>query len=104
MISSYVPPKPPLPCSLRASLSIIKRLELDTHLFTEQLTDFKQQIEAVLIDTNYDGKVFTICHSDIPENKKDLVRGTYEFEIPTKSNTVAVKIIDLLGEESMVLG
>ncbi len=86
------------------SPSIIKRLELDTHLFTEQLADFKQQIEAVLIDTNYDGKVFTICHSDIPENKKDLVRGTYEFEIPTKSNTVAVKIIDLLGEESMVLG
>ncbi len=86
------------------SPSIIKRLELDTHLFTEQLTDFKQQIEAVLIDTNYDGKVFTICHSDIPENKKDLVRGTYEFEILTKSNTVAVKIIDLLGEESMVLG
>lgn len=86
------------------SPTIIERLELNAHLFTEQIADFRQQIDAVLIDSDYDGTVFTIRHSDIPEKKKDLVRGTYECEIRSESNTVAVKIIDVLGEESIVRG
>ncbi len=86
------------------SPTIMKRLALDTSLFAEQVTDFKSQIEVVLIDTNYDGNIFTICHSDIPEKKKDLIKGHYELDISNKENTVAVKIIDVMGEETIITG
>ena len=37
-----------------------------------------------------------------PEKKADLVKGTYELPAPKGKTTVAVKIIDMLGEEVLV--
>lgn len=56
-------------------------------------------IDTVLIDANYDGKTFHIVYSDVPERKDDLIKGGYEIEIPDEKAKVAVKIIDMLGEE-----
>jgi hypothetical protein len=58
-------------------------------------------IDTVLIDNNYDGNTFHIVYSDVPEKKNDLVAGKYEIEIPKrkKKAKVAIKIIDMLGEE-----
>jgi len=56
-------------------------------------------IDAVLIDTNYDSKTFHIVYSDVPEKKNDLVKGKYEIEIPESKAKIAVKIIDMFGEE-----
>lgn len=58
-------------------------------------------IDVVLIDTEYNGKAFNIKYSDVPEKKKDFVLGKYELDIPKKTN-VAVKIIDMLGEELII--
>ena len=52
-----------------------------------------------MIDTAYDGEIFNVTLSDIPEKKTDLVNGVYTLPAPAGAITVAVKIIDMLGEE-----
>ena len=37
--------------------------------------------------------------SDVPEKKDDLVSGKYELPAPKGKTKVAVKIIEMLGEE-----
>lgn len=85
------------------SPTILKRLDLDRSIFGEKITDFRSQIDVVVIDTNYDGKTFNIVYSDVPEKKSDFVIGEYELELPKFSKKVAVKIIDMLGEETLVV-
>jgi len=84
------------------SPTILERLNSEEQLFKVKIPDFKCMIDVVLIDTNYDGKVFNIVHSDVPEKKQDLIKGIYELPVPESKTTVAVKIIDMLGEEVIV--
>ena len=56
-------------------------------------------VDCVMIDPAHDGKVFQIALTDLPEKKTDLVNGTYTLPAPEGKTTVAVKIIDMLGEE-----
>jgi len=81
------------------SPTIIERLNIDNKLFKVKIPDFRSMIDCVLIDDNYDGKTFHIVYSDVPEKKNDLVAGKYEIEIPKKKTRIAVKIVDMLGEE-----
>jgi hypothetical protein len=83
------------------SPSIIERLNDREKLIKVKIPDFRSMIDVVLIDTEYNGKVFNIKHSDVPEKKKDFVLGKYELEVPKKT-TIAVKIIDMLGEEVLI--
>ncbi len=85
------------------SPTIIKRLEIDRSIFGEKIEDFRSQIDVVVIDTDYDGKTFNIVYSDVPEKKSDFVLGEYELELPKNSARVAVKIIDMLGEETLIV-
>lgn len=84
------------------SPTIAKRLDMDMKLFKAKITDFRCMIDYVLIDPDYDGKVFKTIYSDIPAKKDDLITGQYEITIPKPDSKVAVKIVDMLGEE--VLG
>lgn len=52
-----------------------------------------------MIDPAYDGQVFNIALSDVPEKKNDLVAGVYGIPAPNGNTSVAVKIVDMLGEE-----
>jgi DNA modification methylase len=81
------------------SPTIIERLNIDNKLFKIKIPDFRSMIDCVLIDNNYDGKVFHIVYSDVPENKSDLIRGKYYIDVPEGKVKVGVKIIDMLGEE-----
>jgi len=81
------------------SPTIIERLNIDYALFKVKIPDFRSMIDYVLIDTNYDGKTFHIVYSDVPEKKDDLIKGKYELEIPKNKTKIAVKIVDMLGEE-----
>ncbi len=85
------------------SPTIIQRLNIDSKLFQAQIKDFRSQVDVVLIDTNYNGEVFNICISDVPEKKKDFIKGEYEFAIKNKDSKIAVKIIDMLGEEVLII-
>jgi len=84
------------------SPTIVKRLELEPGLLQNKIPDFRSMIDVVLVDTDYDGEVFKIGFSDVPEKQNDLVKGEYELEISEKPTKVAVKVIDMLGEEVLV--
>ena len=81
------------------SPAILARLENDRTFFNEQLDDFRAQIDCVLVDTDYNGRYFAIAESDIPKKKTDLIKGEYALTLPRVGAKVAVKIVDMLGEE-----
>ena len=61
----------------------------------EKVKDWREMVESVMIDFNYDGSVFTPTVTDIPE-KDEFVKG--EYDIPEDAGTIRVKITDLLSE------
>ena len=84
------------------SPTILARMDIDRTIFDEQIDDFRAQIDCVLIDTDYAGDHFNIVESDVPEKKTDFVEGEYTVTLPRPDARVAVKIIDMLGEETVV--
>lgn len=85
------------------SPSIIARLDLQEGIFRAQIPDWRAVVDCVLIDANYDGHIFNVTLSDVPARKQDLVIGRYELPMPQDGAVVAVKVIDMLGEESISL-
>lgn len=81
------------------SPTILTRMDIDRTIFDERIDDFRAQIDCVLIDTDYNGKYFRIVESDRPEKKEDLINAKYELALPRVGAKVAVKIVDVLGEE-----
>ena len=61
----------------------------------ESVEDWRQLVESIYIDWNYDGQTMrpTIC--DIP-TKDELVSGIYK--IPDSAGKIKIKITDLLSE------
>ncbi len=84
------------------SPTIIERLQQQAGIVRPTIDDGRAMVDCVMIDPAYDGEVFNIGLSDVPEKKSDLVAGTYELPAPKSKTTVAVKIIDMLGEEVLV--
>lgn len=83
------------------SPTILARMDVDRTLFNERMEDYRAQIDYVLIDTDYDEKIFRIVKIDRPEKRKDFVSARYELALPHASARVAVKVVDMLGEEVM---
>lgn len=81
------------------SPTIIQRLNLEEGVFRAQITDWRWVVDCILIDADYDGDLFKIQLSDIPPRKTDLVDGVYRLPAPAGPTIIAVKIIDMLGEE-----
>lgn len=84
------------------SSTIIARLNKESGVVRPQIDDWRAMVDCVLIDTAFDGEVFNIVLSDVPETKEGLVQGTYVLPAPEGPTVVAVKIIDMLGEEVLV--
>jgi nucleoside-triphosphatase THEP1 len=64
-----------------------------------RVEDFKQIIDSVAVDVDYNGKLFNAEIMDLP-TKKELIKAKYGWEYLKKDKyTVAVKIVDVLGEE-----
>lgn len=72
-------------------MSLLQKLSLQK----ESVEDWKELVESVLIDWNYDGAVLQPAVVDIP-GKNDLVKGAYS--VPEDAGTIRVKITDLLSE------
>lgn len=81
------------------SPTILQRLNLEQGVFRAQISDWRAVVDTVLIDPQHDGQVFNVALADVPERKQDLVQGRYELPAPPPGSTVALKIIDMLGEE-----
>lgn len=61
----------------------------------ENVTDWRELVESVMIDWNYDGAVLSQPLTDIPD-KTSLVKGRYK--VPADASNIRVKITDLLSE------
>lgn len=72
-------------------MNLLQKLSLQK----ESVEDWKELVESVLIDWNYDGAVLQPEVVDIP-GKNDLVKGVYK--VPADAGTIRVKITDLLSE------
>jgi site-specific DNA-methyltransferase (adenine-specific)/adenine-specific DNA-methyltransferase len=64
-------------------------------MFKENVKDWRELTESVMIDWNYRGSIFSPELTDIP-GKNDLVKGVYP--LPEKTGIIRVKITDLLSE------
>ncbi len=84
------------------SPTIIERLQQESGVVTPKIDDWRAMVDCVMIDSAYDGRVFNVVLSDVPARKQDLIEGTYEIPASSHQTTVAVKIIDMLGEEVLV--
>lgn len=72
-------------------LNLLQKLSL----LKENVEDWRELVESIMIDWNYDGAIFTPTETDIPD-KDELVKG--EYPIPDDAGTIRVKITDLLSE------
>lgn len=72
-------------------MNLLKKLQLQE----ESVEDWRELVESVMVDFNYDGAVFTPSVVDVPEGNA-LVKGTYA--IPEGAGTIRVKITDVLSE------
>lgn len=61
----------------------------------ESVEDWRQLVESIYIDWNYDGETMRPAVCDIP-GKDELVSGVYE--IPASATRIKIKITDLLSE------
>lgn len=83
---------------------LMRKLELENGKVLKKerqakVADFKQIIDSVAIDVDYNGKLFNAEIMDLP-TKKELIKAKYSWEYPKKGKyRVAVKIVDVLGEE-----
>ena len=84
------------------SPSIMQRLNMAQGVFRAQITDWRAVVDCILIDTQHDGELFNVALADVPERKQDFVDGRYELFAPPAGSLVAVKIIDMLGEELVI--
>ncbi len=64
-------------------------------LMKENVDNWKELTDSIMIDFNYDAGVFTPQVVDVPEGN-NLVKGVYP--IPANAGTIRVKITDLLSE------
>lgn len=72
-------------------LNLMQKLSLDK----ETVEEWRQLVESVMIDFNFDGAVMQPSCIDIPE-KNDMVKGRYK--IPQDAGAIRVKITDVLSE------
>ena len=72
-------------------MNLMQKLSLQK----EYVEDWKQLVESVMIDWNYDGVVLEAKEIDIAE-KDGFVKGVYT--IPADAGKIKVKITDLLSE------
>ena len=72
-------------------MNLMQKLSLQK----EYVEEWRQLVDSVMIDWNYDGAVMQPRTIDIPE-KNGLVKGVYD--IPEDAGTIKVKITDLLSE------
>ena len=71
--------------------NLMKKLSLQK----SKVGEWRELVESVMIDFNYDGAVFTPSVVDVPEDNA-FVKG--EYAIPDDAGTIRVKITDLLAE------
>lgn len=76
-------------------MNLLQKLSMEK----TNVEEWRELVDSIKIDFNFDGAVFSPSVIDIPEGK-DLVKGSYK--IPADAGTIKVKITDLLSESCEV--
>lgn len=76
-------------------MNLLQKLSLER----TNVEEWRELVDSIKIDFNFDGAVFSPTIIDIPEGK-NLVKGSYK--IPADAGTIKVKITDLLSESCEV--
>ncbi len=76
-------------------MNLMQKLSLQK----EYVEDWRQLVDSIMVDWNYDGVVMQPTVTDVP-GKNEMVKGIYD--IPEGSGTIKVKITDLLSESLKV--
>lgn len=77
-------------------MNLLQKLSLEK----TNVEEWRELVDSIKIDFNFDGAVFSPTVIDIPEGN-DLVKGSYK--IPADAGTIKVKITDLLSESCEVI-
>lgn len=72
-------------------MNLLQKLSLQQ----EQVGEWRELVDSVMVDWNYDGAVLQPAVVDVP-GKNELVAGCYK--VPADAGTIRVKITDLLSE------
>ena len=72
-------------------MNLLQKLSLEK----TNVEEWRELVDSIKIDFNYDGAVFSPTMIDIPEGS-NMVKGSYK--IPADAGTIKVKITDLLSE------
>ena len=72
-------------------MNLLQKLSLQQ----EQVGEWRELVDSVMVDFNFDGAVLQPAVVDVP-GKDDLVVGRYK--VPADAGTIRVKITDLLSE------
>jgi site-specific DNA-methyltransferase (adenine-specific)/adenine-specific DNA-methyltransferase len=72
-------------------MNLLQKLSLQK----ETVDEWRELVESIMIDWNYDGAILTPTVVDVPD-KNELVSGRYP--VPADAGTIRVKITDLLSE------
>ncbi len=72
-------------------MNLLQKLSLQK----ENVDDWKQLVDSIMIDYNYDDQILNPQIIDIPDNN-NVVSG--EYTIPAEHGKIKVKITDLLSE------
>lgn len=72
-------------------MNLLQKLSLQK----EYVDNWRQLVDSIMIDWNYDGVVMQPVVTDVP-GKNEMVSGIYD--IPENAGTIKVKITDLLSE------
>ena len=72
-------------------MNLMQKLSLQK----EYVEDWRQLVDSIMIDWNYDSVVMQPSVTDVP-GKNEMVKGVYD--IPENAGTIKVKITDLLSE------
>ena len=82
---------------------LMRKLEIENEKILKKehrakVEDFKQIIDSVAIDVDYNGKLFNAEVMDLPD-RNEVIKAKYLWEYSKKGKyTIAVKIMDVLGE------
>ncbi len=63
--------------------------------------DWRAAVDSIAIDPAYDGLVFRAAMADAPLHKRATVSGHYCVQAPAWPTTLALRIVDIAGGESM---
>lgn len=72
-------------------MNLLQKLSLQQ----EQVSEWRELVESVMVDWNYDGAVLQPAVVDVPD-KNEFVTGRYK--VPADAGTIRIKITDLLSE------